>query len=43
MLYKFKLSHHAEEATKNICCMKGKGVADHSTVTKFFKKFYSGG
>ena len=38
MLYKFKLGHFAMDATKNIGCMKGKGAADHSTVTRWFKK-----
>ena len=42
MLYKFKLSHNTAEATKNICYAKDEGTVDHSTVTKWFKKFYSG-
>ena len=40
--YKFKLGHNTEEVTKNICCVKGEGVVDHSTVTRWFKKFHSG-
>ena len=42
MLYKFKLVHNATEATKNICCAKGKGAVDHSSVTRGFKKFRLG-
>ena len=30
MLILFKLSHNAEEATKNFCCAKGEGVVDHN-------------
>ena len=35
MLYKFKLDHNTIEATKNICCMIGNSLVDHSTVTKW--------
>ena len=42
MLYKFKLGYNAEEVSKNIYCMKGEGTLDHSTVTKWLKKFCSG-
>ena len=28
------------KATKNICCAKSEGAADHSTITKWFKKFH---
>ena len=42
MLYKFKQGHNAMEATKNISCAKGEGIVDHWTVTRWFKKFYSG-
>ena len=31
------------EETKNICCEKGEGTVDHSSVTRCFKKFYSAG
>ena len=36
MLYKLELDHNAAEATKNICCVKGDGTFDHSTITKNF-------
>ena len=39
MLYEFKLKHSASEPSKNICCVKGEGAVDHSTVTNCFKKF----
>ena len=42
MLYGFKLSHNTAEVTKNICYAKDEGAVDHSTVTKWFKKFHSG-
>ena len=32
MLYEFEMSHNDLEATKNICCTKGEGSVDHSTV-----------
>ena len=38
MLCKFELPHNGMEATKNIRCVK----VDHSTVTRWFKKFHSG-
>ena len=28
------------EAAENICCAKGEGTVDHSTVTIWFKKFH---
>ena len=34
MLYKFKLGDNTARATKNICCVKGDGVVDHSTVSR---------
>ena len=34
--------HNAMEVTKNICCTKGEDVVDHCTVSRWFKKFYSG-
>ena len=39
MFYKFVLSHNAAETTKNICCMKGEGAVDHSTIIRWFMKF----
>ena len=30
------------ETTKNICCTKDKDLVDHSTVTRWLKKFYFG-
>ena len=42
MPYKFKLCHNAAEATKNISCAKSECEVDHSTVTRWFKKFSSG-
>ena len=42
MLYKFKLGHNAMETIKNVCCAKGKGVINHSTVNRWLKKFCSG-
>ena len=42
MLNKFKLGHNAVEETKNICCTKGKGTIDQSTVTEWLMKFHSG-
>ena len=42
MIYELKLGHNATEATRNICCGKSEGTMDHSTVTKWFKKFYPG-
>ena len=41
MLYEFKQGHNTAEAMKNICCAKGKGAINHSTVTRWFKKFCS--
>ena len=40
LLYEFKLGHNTAEATKNIYCMNGEGIVDHSTVTRWLKKFY---
>ena len=42
ILYEFELGHKAAEATKNIRCAKGEDAVDHSTVTRWFKKFRSG-
>ena len=41
MLYNFELGHNTTETTKNICCVKGKSTIDHSTVTRWFKRFCS--
>ena len=41
MLYEFQLAQNAVEVTKNICYMKGKSTVNHSTVTRWFKKFHS--
>ena len=30
------------ETILNICCVKGEGAVDHSTVTKWLKKFHTG-
>ena len=32
ILYEFELGHNTVESTKNICCMKGEGVVDHTRV-----------
>ena len=39
MPYKFELGHNVTEETKNICCVKGVSTIDHSTVSRWFKKF----
>ena len=41
ILHEFKLCYNTKEATKKICCMKGEGKADHSTITRWFKTFCS--
>ena len=41
MLYEFELVHNDVEPIKTICWVKGKGTVDHSTVTRWFKKFCS--
>ena len=41
MFSEFTLSHNAVEATKSICCAKGEGTVDHSTVKRWLKKFRS--
>ena len=43
MFYEFELVHNTKEVTKNFSCAKGEGVVDHSTVTRWFKKFHSSG
>ena len=40
LCYKFKLRHNITESTKNICCAKGEGAVDHSTVTRQMEKFH---
>ena len=42
MLYEFKLGHNAGEAAKIIYCAKDEDAVEHSTATKWFKKFRSG-
>ena len=42
MIYEFGLGRNAMETTKNIWCAKDEGTVDHSTVTRWFKKFHSG-
>ena len=36
-LYKFNLDHNAADAIKNICCEKGEGAVDYSTVSRLLK------
>ena len=42
ILYNFKHDHNAVEETKNTDCMQGEGAVDHSTITRWLKKFHSG-
>ena len=42
LLYKFKLGYNAAQATKNICCVEGESAVNHSTVTRWLKKFHFG-
>ena len=42
VFYEFQLGHNAVEATKNLYCVETEGIFDHSTVTRWFRKFYSG-
>ena len=42
LLNKFELGHNMKEATKKISHAKGEGTVNHSTVTRWFKKFHSG-
>ena len=39
ILYLFKLGYNTLEATENICCAKGEGTVNHSTVTRWFQNF----
>ena len=39
ILYKFEVGHNATEETKNISCGKIEVAVDHSTITRWFKKF----
>ena len=40
VLYMFKLGYNAMEETKNICCVKCEGAVDHSSLTRWLKKFF---
>ena len=40
IFYEFELDHNATEAIKNTCHAKDECAVDHSTVTRWFKKFY---
>ena len=40
MLYKLELDINTAEITKNNCCVKSENEVDHSTVTRWFKKFH---
>ena len=40
LTWKFMLDNNTEERARNICCTKGEGRVDRSTVR--FKKFQSG-
>ena len=42
MLYDFKVGHNADEATKNISCVKSEGTVNRKIVIRWFKKFHSG-
>ena len=42
IFYKFELGYNIMVAIKNICCVKGEVAVDHSTVTRWFKRFFSG-
>ena len=42
LLYEFKLGHTPAEATRNICQAIGPGTINHSTVTRWWKRFSSG-
>ena len=37
-----RTGYNAADATKNLCCAKGEGSVDHSTITKWIKKFHLG-
>ena len=41
MFYEFELGHNTVEAPRNICCAKGEGAVDQSTVSRWLKKFRS--
>ena len=40
ILCKFELDYNAAETTKNIPCIKSEGTVDHSTATRWLKKFH---
>ena len=42
MVYEFELGQNAVEISKNIGCVRHKNEVDHSTVTRWLKKFRSG-
>ena len=42
MVYVFELGYNGADANKNICCVKGEGKVDQSTVSSWFKKFSLG-
>ena len=41
ILYAIELGYNATEATTNICCAKSEDTIDHSTITRWLKKFCS--
>ena len=41
-LYEFELNYKVTEGTKNICCVKAEDAVDHSTETRWLKKFLLG-
>ena len=41
MIYGFQPGHNAMETIKNICCVKVEGPVNHTTLTKWSKKFHS--
>ena len=42
MLYTLELGHNTMDAIENICCVKGEGTVEHSTVSRSFKKICLG-
>ena len=40
VLYKSKMIHNAMEVIRNICCTKDDDAVNHSTITRWFKKFW---
>ena len=39
ILYEFELVHNTMKITQSVCGAKGEGAIDHSTMTRWFKKF----